>query len=75
MISKTDKVKELLKQGKNDEALRIAKSFRNGDKELIDDIRRGYDASRNRQFYFQINMNPDELYNKAINSLRRLVQL
>lgn len=73
MINKTDKVKELLINGLEDEALRIGKTFRKGNKELIDNIQRGYDASRNPKFYIQLKMDPEELYNKAINSLKQLV--
>lgn len=73
MINKTDKVRELLAKGLVDEALRIGKTFRRGNKDLINDIQRGFDASKNPKFYIQLKMNPDELYNKAIESLKLLV--
>lgn len=73
MINKTDKVRELLANGLVDEALRIGKTFRKGDKDLINNIQRGFDASRNPKFYLQLKMNPDELYQKAIESLKLLV--
>ena len=73
MINKSEKVRELLKEGLFDEALKIGRGFRRGDKKLIDDIRRGWDASRNPVFYNQMGMNPQALYEKAIESLKLLV--
>lgn len=73
MKSKTDKVIDFLKEGDFDKALQIGKTFRRGDKKLIDAIQRGWDASKNPVFYNQIGMNPQELYQKAIDSLKELV--
>lgn len=73
MKNKSQEVKKLLKENKYDEALSIGKTFRLGDKKLIDDIKRGWDASRHPEFYSQLGMNPVELFDKAINSLTLLV--
>lgn len=75
MINKSEEVRKLLKSGNVDEALKIGKSFNKGDKVLLSDIKRGYDASRNPNFYIQLKMNPEELYKKAIAALSKLVQL
>ena len=45
MINKTQKIRELLELGYVDEALKIGKTFRKGDKTLLYDIKRGFDAS------------------------------
>lgn len=73
MESKTDKVIKLLQEGNFDKALQIGKTFRRGEKHLIDAIQRGWDASRNPVFYNQLGMNPQELYEKGIQSLKLLV--
>lgn len=73
MESKTDKVIKLLREGEFDKALQIGKTFRRGDKQLVSDIQRGWDASRNPSFYNQLGMNPQALYEKAIESLKLLV--
>lgn len=73
MRNKSEEVKKLLKENKYDEALSIGKTFRLGDKKLIDDIKRGWDASRHPEFYSQLGMNPVTLFDKAIQSLKELV--
>lgn len=73
MRNKSEEVKKLLKENKYDEALSIGKTFRLGDKKLIDDIKRGWDASRHPEFYSQLGMNPVKLFDKAIQSLKELV--
>lgn len=73
MINKSEEVRKLLLEGKEDEALRIGKTFRKGNKQLINDIQRGYDASRNPNFYIQLKLDPTKLYHKAIESLKMLV--
>ena len=73
MINKSEQVRNLLKQNKIYEAMRIGKTFRKGNKTLINDIQRGWDASQNPSFYKQLGMNPESLYKKGIESLRSLV--
>ena len=75
MKNKSEVVRQLLNQAKYDEALRIGKTFRIGNKGLLDDIKRGWDASRNPEFYSQLGMNPVKLFDKAIQSLELLVGL
>lgn len=73
MKNKSEEVRKLLQENKYDEALRIGKTFRKGNKELIDSIQRGWDASRNPEFYSQLGMNPIKLFDAAIQSLEKLV--
>lgn len=73
MKNKSEEVRNLLKEGNFDKALSIGKTFRRGEKNLIDAIQRGWDASRNPVFYNQLGMNPQELYEKGVQSLKLLV--
>lgn len=73
MKNKSEMVRILLNQNKIYEAMRIGKTFRKGDKQLIKSIQKGWDASQNRTFYLELGMNPEELYKEGINSLKQLV--
>ncbi len=72
-ISKTELVKEYLAKEEYEKALRIGKTFRKGDKQLIADIQRGWDAIKNQEFYKQLKLDPNQLYNKGIESLKKLI--
>lgn len=69
--TKTEEVRQALREGRDIDALRIAKSFRIlGDHKVA--IQRGWDAYQNPRFARQIGRCPDDLMRKAMTSLRDL---
>jgi hypothetical protein len=70
-VTKSDQVRNLLAEGKDIEALRIAKSFRFL-KDVKEIIQRGWQAHTNPRFVAQIRRDPEEDMAKAIAALRTL---
>lgn len=70
-ITKSDKVRKLLAEGQDLDALRIAKDFRFlKDLKLV--IQRGWSAYQNPNFTRQLGRDPDEMLRAAIAALRTL---
>ncbi|MBM2293766.1 hypothetical protein JQX09_17695 [Sulfitobacter pseudonitzschiae] len=70
-ITKSDKVRQLLADGQDLDALRIAKDFRFL-KDVKQVIQRGWSAHQNPSFTRQLGRDPDETLNAAIAALRTL---
>jgi hypothetical protein len=70
-ITKSDQVRSLLAEGKDMEALRIAKSFRFL-KDVKEIIQRGWQAHMNPRFVAQIRRDPEKDIASAIAALRTL---
>lgn len=73
MITKSDKVREFVKQKDYKSALKIAKDFRIGfTNEEISVLRRGYECFIYPQFYKQIGIDLDTAKQNAINILIKI---
>lgn len=78
MINKRQQIKLFLDDKNYMKALKIAKSFspnRNNQKDvyLLNNIKLGYEANLYPSFYKQLRKNPEELYQKGLDSLFELV--
>lgn len=61
MVKKTEKVRELVRQGRYKEALRIVKGFRLGiTREQIESMTRAYECMVHPDFYRSIGKNTQE---------------
>ena len=71
LITKSDHVRALLADGKDIDALRIAKGFRwLGDHKVT--IQRGWEAHTNPSFMRQLGRDPDQALADGIEALRTL---
>jgi hypothetical protein len=71
LVSKSDQVRALLREGREIDALRIAQTFRHlGDHR--DTIRRGWEAYAHPRFARSLKRDPDALVAAALNALRLL---
>jgi hypothetical protein len=71
LVTKTDKVRQALAEGRSIEALRIAKSFRMLGQHKVA-IQRGWDAHENPRFARSLGRNPEQLVDDAINALKEM---
>lgn len=70
-VTKSDKVRQALREGRELDALRIAKSFQwLGDHKVT--IQRGWDAYQNPRFARSIGKDPKSLLAAALSALRSL---
>ncbi|WP_306150724.1 hypothetical protein [Roseovarius sp. MMSF_3281] len=68
---KTDLLREALREGREIDALRIAKSFRMlGDFKVA--VQRGWDAYQNPRFARSLGRDPDRLVKQGIEAVRSL---
>jgi len=70
-VTKTDRVRQALREGRDIDALRIAKSFRALGRHKVA-IQRGWDAVQNPRFHAAIGRDPERLLADAISALRNL---
>lgn len=71
IVTKTDQVRQALREGREIDALRIAKSFRHlGDQKAV--IQRGWDAHQTPSFARAIKRDPDDLLRAAVAAVRTL---
>ena len=71
LITKSDAVRQLLRDKQDIDALRIAKGFRwLGDHKVT--IQRGWDAHQNPRFARGLGKDPDQLLGAALVALRSL---
>ena len=70
-VTKTEKLRQALREGREIDALRIAKSFRAlGPFKTV--IQRGWDAYQNPKFHQSIGRDPEALLADAISAVREL---
>jgi len=71
VIAKSDQVRQALAEGRDIDALRIAKGFRAlGPHKTT--IQRGWDALQNPGFHRQLRRDPEQLVRAAVAALRTL---
>jgi hypothetical protein len=71
IVTKTDKVRQALRDGRDIDALRIAKGFRKLG-QFKTAIQRGWDAYQNPRFTRQLGRDPEQTLGDAITALRTL---
>lgn len=71
LVTKTARVRQALKEGRDIDALRIAKSFRALGAHKVA-IQRGWDAHQNPGFHKQIGRDPTVLTQAAVDALKVL---
>ena len=72
MVKKTDRVRDFVKAGNFQAALRIAAKFRMLSKDDKKALVMAHECQHSPEFYVQVGMNPDELKQKGIAVLMRL---
>jgi len=71
LVTKSDQLRQALREGRDIDALRIGKSFRMLQDQKVA-IQRAWDAYQNAHFHRQIGRDPDELVREGIKALKKL---